>query len=240
MSIICAPERGAFPMQFKWQASLSDGGALKSEINLAFLIAAIRVTLEPLTISAAVRTEHSGACESATPCRSAAASCPWEKEKKKIPKCQEINDAAKCVAIIKTTVCNKTVIIHHWSLAEQSAGDDWQPTYSLFLILIFAAVLLYSLEGPFMPWLDLFIFYVYIFLTLLLSGTGEIFIAKGAVIEEIIYTHSHKVYYTSCLCFSSASLFLLIFSQHWSKVHHKLKSSATWQLRRPEQTLMVL
>lgn len=62
MSIICAPERGAFPMQFKWQASLSDGGALKSEINLAFLIAAIRVTLEPLTISAAVRTEHSGAC----------------------------------------------------------------------------------------------------------------------------------------------------------------------------------
>lgn len=44
-------------MQFKWQALLSDSGALKSEINLAFLIAAIRVTLELLTISAAIRTD---------------------------------------------------------------------------------------------------------------------------------------------------------------------------------------
>lgn len=74
-------------------------------------------------------------------------------KKKKITKCQEINDAAKCVAIIKTTLCTKTAIIHLWSPTEQSAADDWQPTYLLFFNPYFAA-LFYFLEGPFMQWLD--------------------------------------------------------------------------------------
>lgn len=90
------------------------------------------------------------------------------KRGEKIPKCQEINSVSKCVAIIKTTVCTKTVIIRHWSLTEQSAAHDWRPTYSIFFNPYFAAVLLYFLEGPYMQWC---IFYMYVFLSLLLSGT---------------------------------------------------------------------